>query len=135
MEPPFNPPSGFTASPRNAALSEAEQWAVQVAKHGRRGPYLADRQPPPGPAFSVETMTREGMHEVVAISRITHEPSRGTTRPAELAKTEAAQVRSLVRALLDLAGHEAGRATTHVVLTTTGPHIVSCTFDRDRGES
>ncbi|WP_053743336.1 hypothetical protein [Streptomyces sp. NRRL WC-3618] len=72
---------------------------------------------PQGPEFRVETMTSNGMHQVVGIAHSCDAP------PAE---PEQATLRSAVMALLDLAGHESGPARTTVVLTARGPHIVGC---------
>ncbi|MEW2121558.1 hypothetical protein AB0945_41785 [Streptomyces sp. NPDC005474] len=72
---------------------------------------------PQGPEFRVETMTSNGMHQVVGIAHSHDAP------PAE---QEQATLRSAVMALLDLAGHESGPARTTVVLTARGPHIVGC---------
>jgi hypothetical protein len=72
---------------------------------------------PQGPEFRVETMTSNGMHQVVGIAHPQDAP------PAE---PEQATLRSAVMALLDLAGHESGSAHTTVVLTARGPHIVGC---------
>lgn len=72
---------------------------------------------PQGPEFSVETMTRDGMHHVIGITGRQHEA---------LAEAERAVLRSAVMALLDLAGHDAGLARTSVVLTGSGPRVVAC---------
>ncbi|WP_050372513.1 hypothetical protein [Streptomyces acidiscabies] len=74
-------------------------------------------EPPQGPEFKVETLTSNGMHQVV---RITHPRDAPPTEP------EQATLRSAVMALLDLAGHESGPARTTVVLGARGPHIVGC---------
>lgn len=70
---------------------------------------------PAGPVLRVETMTGSGMHKVVTIS-----PAAGQD------EAQFAAVRSVVRALLDLAGHQEGPVCTEVELTARGPRILAC---------
>lgn len=70
----------------------------------------------------VETTTGGGMHRVVAIS-----PA------AQRGEEQLAAVRSVVRALLDLAGHQEGSACTEVALTADGPRIVACRLGGSAG--
>lgn len=107
------------------ALSEMEQWAARIAASGSAEPYLAE-DPHRGATFRMETVTENGMHRVVAVSRARGRQDRGASDLAQLTEAELADVRSVVRALLDLAGHQAGRASTDIVLTATGPRIVAC---------
>ncbi|WP_446039167.1 hypothetical protein [Streptomyces sp. SID1121] len=103
-------------------LSTVERWAERVASGGRPEPYAA-QESLDGPQFSVETETENGMHTVAGIVALAPAPDTGT---AGLDETERAVLRSLVRALLDLAGHESGPARTHVVLTPGGPRVAAC---------
>jgi hypothetical protein len=103
-------------------LTTVERWAERFGAGGRPA-----AEPPEdsmdGPEFSVETTTRNGMHRVVGIAGT---PGRGDPcrAVAALSETERSILRSVVRALLDLAGHECGPARTEVVLTAHGPRIV-----------
>ncbi|GAB2698233.1 hypothetical protein [Kitasatospora kifunensis] len=100
-------------------LSAIEEWARRVGGGGGGGP---DEYPTPvDPVLCVETMTGSGMHRVVAISSATIPAVR-----TPLAEAPAAALRSLVRALLDLVGHQEGPAHTKVALTAHGPRIVAC---------
>ncbi|MFI5754886.1 hypothetical protein [Streptomyces sp. NPDC051569] len=116
-------------------LSAVERWAQRAGAGGRPEPYTSEESLE-GPEFSVETMTRNGMHRVVGM---TAREQRGDPDPGGPTETEAAVLRSVVRALLDLAGHESGPARTGVVLTARGPRIVACclqgTADRTVQES
>lgn len=95
-------------------LSSVERWAELVATGGT--PSFVAGAPAEGPTFSVETETVDGMHSV---SRIVPPPA---------GEAERAAMRSLVRSLLDLAGHESGPARTEVVLTGVGPKVVACSL-------
>ncbi|WP_327430545.1 MULTISPECIES: hypothetical protein [unclassified Streptomyces] len=103
-------------------LSTVERWAERVSAGGRPEPYTSP-ETLEGPEFSVDTETVEGMHSVAAI---TDWPPHGNSAPAELDDASRAALRSLVRSLLDLAGHESGPARTHVVLAPGGPRVVAC---------
>ncbi|MFD6888484.1 hypothetical protein [Streptomyces sp. NPDC059957] len=99
-------------------LSATQRWAEGLVAEEQSAPEHVE-EPLEGPRFTVETRTEGGMHTVVGIAA--GEPP-----------TEAQQslLRSAVRALLDLAGHEAGTAHTAVVLTDRGPRIVECRVPR-----
>ena len=84
-----------------------------TAIRGRPAGSLDERPDPDARALTVETTTNEGMHCVVS------------TTP-QLAEEEAADVRSLVRALLDLLGHEHGPARVEIAVTPSGPRILDC---------
>lgn len=68
--------------------------------------------------LAVETETHDGMHTVVRMAD--HQGS------AQLTVHEAAGVRSSVRTLLDLLGHERGLTRTEVALTPSGFRILDC---------
>lgn len=77
-----------------------------------------------GPVFSVTTFSREGMHHIVGpVSQC----GLDAPEPAPCAATEAELVllRSLVRAALDVVGHEQGGARVAVALTGSGPRIAA----------
>lgn len=99
-------------------LSTVEPSAERLAAGGHPGPYHVP-EPLDGPGYEVETRTEAGMHTVVGIT-------------ADLPPSDGDRVllRSVVRALLDLAGHDEGTAHTRVVLTPRGPQITSCRVAR-----
>ncbi|MEE1768206.1 hypothetical protein PUR34_08455 [Streptomyces sp. JV185] len=106
-------------------LSTVERWAERVASGDQSHPYTAPESLE-GPQLSVETRTENGMHTVAGIVEW---PPGADTGPAALDETERAVLRSLVRSLLDLAGHESGTARTRVVLTALGPRVAACQLD------
>jgi hypothetical protein len=69
---------------------------------------------PGGPEYRVLTRTVDGMHLVTGIS------------PVPPGEAEKAEIRALIRSLLDLADLESGPACTRVVLTAAGPRIIDC---------
>ncbi|MFD5479994.1 hypothetical protein [Streptomyces hawaiiensis] len=80
-----------------------------------------------GPRLVVDTFTHAGMHHVLGVTAAEDAAPVGADLlyPAALTEAEAASVRSTVRALLDLAGHESGPVRTWVVLTEGGPRITA----------
>lgn len=103
-------------------LFDAERWSKRTRaerdRH-RRFPRRAAR----GNTFMVETVTKGGLHEIAGI---TVRDKRHDSALADLSETELAALRSIVRATLDLSGHESGSALTEVVLTKGTPRIVAC---------
>ncbi|MET8772170.1 hypothetical protein [Streptomyces sp. NPDC004658] len=73
--------------------------------------------------FLVTTVTESGMHQVVGVDA----RRRGSAEPAEATPDEQVELRSAVRALLDLTGHSSGTVRTSVVLLPEGPRVVACT--------
>ncbi|MCM2415392.1 MULTISPECIES: hypothetical protein [unclassified Streptomyces] len=112
-------------------LSTVERWAEHVASGVHTRPYAAP-EPWEGPQLSVETRTENGMHTVAGIAVW---PPGDDACPAVLDEKERVVLRSLVRSLLDLAGHESGTARTRVVLTPVGPRVAACQLDVDQGVS
>lgn len=109
-----------------------EAWAGRTP-----GPYLVEEFLA-GPQYTVSTLSVDGMHQVVGITATRtggppHFVALEYVHPAPLGEREGAEIRSAVCALLDLAGFEHGPADTIVVLTGTGPRIVSSRpgFSRD----
>jgi hypothetical protein len=82
-----------------------------------------------GPHLLVDTVTHAGMHDVVGVTGAGGATPEGVDLlyPAVLPEADAAEVRTVVRALLDLAGHENGPVRTRVVLTADGPRIATAT--------
>ncbi|MET7699936.1 hypothetical protein [Streptomyces sp. NPDC005485] len=121
-------------------LSTVERWAERANGDVPAPPDVAqDQEAPQGPEFSVETETVNGMHSVARIAA--HPADRDAVagggeaaaageEGAAVALDESARaaVRSLVRSLLDLAGHESGPARTRVVMTAAGPRVVGCSL-------
>ncbi|MEU6817086.1 phosphoribosylglycinamide synthetase [Streptomyces sp. NPDC046860] len=93
------------------------------------GPYLVEEFLH-GTRYVVSTLSVDGMHRVAGVTATRsggapdHVPEE-QVHPAPLGGRESAEIRSAVCALLDLAGFEHGPADTTVVLTRTGPRIVS----------
>ncbi|GAA3225704.1 hypothetical protein GCM10020256_35520 [Streptomyces thermocoprophilus] len=100
-------------------LAEVEFWAEHAEAAGHPRSYVSTESLD-GPVFSVGTSTRSGMHQVVDISARPTEDHPRATPPTE---AECAVLRSAVRTVLDLVGHETGSARTQVALTTRGPRI------------
>ncbi|MFF5039884.1 MULTISPECIES: hypothetical protein [Streptomyces] len=100
-------------------LAEVEFWAEHAEAPGHPRSYVSTESLD-GPVFSVGTSTRSGMHQVVDISARPTDDHPRATPPTE---AECAVLRSVVRAVLDLVGHETGSAHTQVALTARGPRI------------
>jgi hypothetical protein len=100
-------------------LAEVEFWAehTKVPRHPRS---YVSTESLDGPIFSVGTSTRSGMHQVVDISA---RPTEDHPQATPATEAECAVLRSVVRAVLDLVGHETGSARTQVALTARGPRI------------
>ncbi|MBC3839761.1 hypothetical protein GXW82_04520 [Streptacidiphilus sp. 4-A2] len=122
-DPPSRARAGAELDSAFADLSAVERWAGSVGAGSRPGPYIA-QDPLEGRQYCVMTETTDGMHRVVAI---TARPVPGDPRPAQ--EADQAVLRSLVRSLLDLAGHERGAARTEVVLTAAGPRVLECRLE------
>ncbi|MFE1912267.1 hypothetical protein [Streptomyces anandii] len=80
-----------------------------------------------GPRLIVESFSHEGMHHVVGVTggAGAAPPGADLLYPAALSQRDAAAVRAVVRAVLDLAGHEEGPVRTDVVLTADGPRVAA----------
>lgn len=102
--------------------ADLDEWTAGA--HG--GPYLVEEFLV-GPEVGVETLTCEGMHEVIGMTALRSAAPAGADLmyPASLSDADRAGVRATVRSLLDLVGYESGLAHTHVVLTESGPRIAS----------
>ncbi|MBX7269076.1 hypothetical protein KIF24_25645 [Micromonospora sp. Llam7] len=115
----YRPPPAPDSRPSDPLdeLIDAEGWARGEHTSGE------EHSPHAGRSFHVETMTENGMHDVV---KVTASNPPGVGAPlAGLSTEELAAVRSVVRAALDLTGHQTGRAVTEVALTEAGPRIVA----------
>ncbi|WP_438319599.1 hypothetical protein ACSHWO_36575 (plasmid) [Streptomyces sp. HUAS TT3] len=128
MGHPDRPPTAGRLSRTLQDLSAVERWAEHIGTE--RPPASAGHSGPDGGyrgwdgiEFGVDTMTRTGMHH---ITHITARRRSGTGPAPEPAEGDRAVLRSSVRALLDMAGHESGPAHTVVALTPQGPRVLSC---------
>ncbi|MFD3548052.1 ATP-grasp domain-containing protein [Streptomyces sp. NPDC058655] len=80
-----------------------------------------------GPELAVEALSREGRHRILGWARRRTGPGLAATGhelPVAMAPRTAEAVRSLVRGVLDLAGHRDGPSHTEVILTRRGPCLV-----------
>jgi biotin carboxylase len=82
-----------------------------------------------GPEFSVETQSRNGVHELVVVTEklTTDKPSFvevGHLLPAALPDAELKAIEETVLGFLDLVGHQLGPAHTEIRLTSEGPRII-----------
>lgn len=106
------------------------EWERRAEAGGARGPFLVEEYLP-GPQFAVETLSVDGMHQVVGVTAVltTGAPHFVTTsllHPAPLAVRDQAAIRSAACALLDLAGFENGPVRTEVVQHPGGvPRILT----------
>ncbi|MEU8627504.1 hypothetical protein [Streptomyces sp. NPDC048669] len=126
-DPRDRSPDGTELRQAFADLTTVERWAEHVASGVHSRPYAAPESLE-GPQLSVETRTEDGMHTVAGIVEW---PPGDDAGVAVLDEAERAVLRSLVRSLLDLAGHESGTARTRVVLTPVGPRVTACQLDVD----
>ena len=119
----YRPPPALDSWPSDLLdeLMDTEEWVrgehTSVEEHSRHA----------GRSFHVETMTENGMHNVVEVTA--SGPHSAGAPPAGLSTEVLAAVRSVVRAALDLTGHQTGRAVTEISLTEAGPRIVACRID------
>jgi biotin carboxylase len=121
--------SAYAPVGRGAELIRDKQdlrrWEQRVDAWSACGPFIVEEYLP-GPQYAVETLSVDGMHQVVGVTatRTTGAPHFVTTshlHPAPLAVRDEAAIRSAVCALLDLAGFENGPAHTEVVQDPGGP--------------
>ncbi|MDV9175116.1 hypothetical protein R6V09_34015 [Streptomyces sp. W16] len=98
---------------------DLEKWVADAPA----GPHLVEEFLS-GPRVSVDTLTCEGMHEVTGMTTGTYGGA-DLLHPAALSEADTAEIRTAVRALLDLAGLQSGPAHTQVVVTGNGPRIAA----------
>lgn len=102
-------------------------WGEALAGYHYEGPLLIEEYLR-GPEFSVETLTVDGAHHVVGVTRkllgpLPHFVEMGHVFP-EPDSAQNQQVAALAVALLDAAGYRCGPAHTEVIVTADGPRIV-----------
>ncbi|WP_369354901.1 acetyl-CoA carboxylase biotin carboxylase subunit family protein [Streptomyces sp. cg2] len=108
--------------PRTTVLRDGDDldaWAADAPA----GPYVVEEFLT-GPRISVDTLTREGMHQVTGMT-VRADSGAGLLYPAPLSEADRTAIRTAVRALLDLAGLQYGPAHTEVVVTERGPRIAA----------
>ncbi|QHC24554.1 ATP-grasp domain-containing protein [Streptomyces sp. GS7] len=112
--------AGF--GPRTTVLRDGDDldaWAADAPA----GPYVVEEFLT-GPRISVDTLSREGMHQVTGMTARA-DSGADLLYPAPLSEADRTAIRTAVRALLDLAGLEHGPAHTEVVVTERGPRIAA----------
>lgn len=82
-----------------------------------------------GPEISVETLTKDGVHEVIAITekRTTGRPhfvETGHQQPARMPDAERRAIEKVVTAFLSTIEHRLGPAHTELRLTPVGPRLI-----------
>ncbi|GAA1405813.1 hypothetical protein GCM10009639_53120 [Kitasatospora putterlickiae] len=118
---------------------EVRRWRLGQAGSGEREPFVVEEYLP-GPQYAVETLSVDGMHQVLGIIALdTTGPPRFVTTthlyPAPLAGRDEATVRSAVCAVLDLAGVENGAVRTTVVHSPGGtPRVLASRQGLDRAD-
>ncbi|SEN18754.1 hypothetical protein [Actinacidiphila rubida] len=113
-------------------MADAEHWAEYVAIARASGSY-AGHDVPDGPLFSIRTRSDNGMHDVVAVEPL--RPVHGREHPTPPGEAETVVLRSAVRGLLDVAGHESGPARVDVLLLPEGPRIKGIWLNAPAGEA
>ncbi|GGU26791.1 ATP-grasp domain-containing protein [Streptomyces lavendofoliae] len=125
--------SARAAGPCGATLVRgpygSADWEREAAARDTPGPFLVEEYLP-GPQYAVETLSVDGMHQVVGVTatRTTGPPrfeAVSHVHPAPLGDRAEAEIRSAVCALLDLAGFENGPTHTTVVRTPHGTRVLA----------
>ncbi|MFE2111045.1 acetyl-CoA carboxylase biotin carboxylase subunit family protein [Kitasatospora sp. NPDC059463] len=134
--------SARPGGPRRAELlrgqREVGRWRLGQGGGGQE-PFVVEEYLP-GPQYAVETLSVDGMHQVLGIIALetTGPPHFVTTThlyPAPLAGRDEAAIRSAVCAVLDLAGFENGAVRTTVVHGPGGtPRVLACRPGLDRAD-
>lgn len=104
-----------------------DRWAALAASYGYTGPVLVEEYLD-GPEYSVETISVDGVHHVVGVTRKRLGPpplfvESGHRHPAPPGPAAAAMGR-LTRRMLALTGYRTGPAHTEIRFTRAGPRIV-----------
>jgi len=102
-------------------------WGASLAGYRYDGPLLVEEYLQ-GPEFSVETVTVDGVHHVIGVTRKLLGPlprfvEMGHLFP-EPDSEQTRQVAALAVTLLNAAGYRCGPAHTEVIVTADGPRIV-----------
>lgn len=103
-------------------------WTELVDQYGYDGPFLVEEHLR-GPEYSVETLSRDGRHQVVGITEKLLAPPPlfvevGHVHPAPLPHERGQVIEELTAEFLTACGYRFGPAHTEVIWTQRGPRIV-----------
>ncbi|NDZ91707.1 ATP-grasp domain-containing protein, partial [Streptomyces sp. SID10115] len=103
-------------------------WTALVDTYGYEGPFLVEEYLR-GPEYSVETLSQDGVHQVVGITEKVLGPPPlfvevGHVHPAPLPPERAQAVEELAVRFLTVCGYRFGPAHTEVIWTERGPRVV-----------
>lgn len=103
-------------------------WTALVDQYDYEGPFLVEEYLV-GPEYSVETLSKDGRHQVVGITeKLLGAPPLfvevGHVHPAPLPPERARAIEELTTELLTACGYRFGPAHTEVIWTPRGPRIV-----------
>lgn len=103
-------------------------WTALVDQYDYDGPFLVEEYLV-GPEYSVETLSKDGRHQVVGITeKLLGAPPLfvevGHVHPAPLPRDRAQAIEDLTTELLTACGYRFGPAHTEVIWTRRGPRIV-----------
>ncbi|GAB7110673.1 ATP-grasp domain-containing protein [Streptomyces phaeofaciens JCM 4814] len=103
-------------------------WTALVDQYGYDGPFLVEEYLR-GPEYSVETLSRDGRHQVVGITEKLLGPPPlfvevGHVHPAPLPQDRRRAVEELTTEFLTACGYRFGPAHTEVIWTARGPRVV-----------
>ncbi len=103
-------------------------WTALVDQYGYDGPFLVEEYLR-GPEYSVETLSRDGRHQVIGITEKLLGPPPlfvevGHVHPAPLPQDRRRAVEELTTEFLTACGYRFGPAHTEVIWTQRGPRIV-----------
>ncbi|MCS0605862.1 ATP-grasp domain-containing protein [Streptomyces sp. LP11] len=103
-------------------------WTALVERYGYDGPFLVEEYLR-GPEYSVETLSRDGRHQVVGITAKLLGPPPlfvevGHVHPAPLPEARRRAVEELTTEFLTACGYRFGPAHTEVIWTPRGPRVV-----------
>ncbi|OIJ65528.1 hypothetical protein WN71_023295 [Streptomyces mangrovisoli] len=104
------------------------EWTALVDEYGYDGPFLVEEYLR-GPEYSVETLSRDGRHQVVGITEKLLGPPPlfvevGHVHPAPLPEDRRRALEELTTEFLTACGYRFGPAHTEVIWTRSGPRIV-----------
>ncbi|MEU5096754.1 ATP-grasp domain-containing protein [Streptomyces sp. NPDC020996] len=103
-------------------------WTALVDQYGYDGPFLVEEYLR-GPEYSVETLSKDGRHQVIGITEKLLGPpplfvETGHVHPAPLPRDRRQAVEELTTQFLTACGYRFGPAHTEVIWTQHGPRIV-----------
>jgi biotin carboxylase len=107
---------------------DAQRWTELVDGYAYEGPFLVEEYLR-GPEYSVETLSRDGRHQVVGITQkqLGAPPlfvEVGHLHPAPLPNERRRSIEDLTTTFLTACGYQFGPAHTEVIWTAGGPRIV-----------